>query len=150
MTDCVATTPLAIASDHNLLMKMNLKWKLKNNVMVPAKVKNSYANLRRLPQFSDDTTTAVNNLTTNHILQNYTLDPALGLQNYSIFSAAVSNSIKLNMSQHAFRLSDMYTAQQEQYLYHICDDIDSLVADKQAKLAWAKINKLTGRKCRSN
>ena len=78
MTDCVATTPLAIASDHNLLMKMNLKWMLmKNNVMVPAKVKNSYANLRRLPQFSDHTTTAVNNLMTNHILQNYTLDPAL-------------------------------------------------------------------------
>ncbi len=41
------------------------------------------------------------------MLQNYTLDPALGLQNYSLFSAAVSNSIKLNMSQLALRLSDM-------------------------------------------
>jgi hypothetical protein len=108
--------------------------------MVPAKVKNSYANLRRLPQFSDDTTTAVNNLMTNHILQNYTLDPALELQNYSLFSAAVSNSIKLNMSQLALRLSDMNTAQQEQYLQCICDNIDFLVADKQAKLAWAAIN----------
>ena len=94
VTDFVTITPLAIASDHNLL-KMKLKWKLKNNVMGPTKVKYSYANLRRLPQFSDDAITAVNHLlVTNHILQNYTLEPALGLQNYSLFSAAVKNSIE--------------------------------------------------------
>ena len=87
MTDFETTTPLAIASDHNLL-KMKLKWKLKNNVMVPTKVKYSYAKLRRLPQFYDDAITAVNHLlVTNHILQNYTLEPALELQNYSLFSA---------------------------------------------------------------
>jgi hypothetical protein len=34
----------------------------------------------------------------DHILQNYSLDPAaLGLENYSRFSAAIMNSIQLNL-----------------------------------------------------
>ena len=75
--------------------------------MVPTKVKYSYANLRRLPQFSDDAITAVNHLlVTNHILQNYTLEPALGLQNYSLFSAAVKNSIELNLPSAAVKNSN--------------------------------------------
>ena len=97
VADCVATTPLAIASDHNLLMIKKLKWRLKNNVMLPSKPKYSYANLRRLPQFSDHVTNATNHLVTNHILQNYTFDPALGLENYSRFSAAIKNSVELNL-----------------------------------------------------
>ena len=34
---------------------------------------------------------------TDHILQNYSLNPALGLENYSRFSAAIVNNIQLNL-----------------------------------------------------
>jgi hypothetical protein len=55
------------------------------------------------------------------------------------------------MGQLALRLSGMYTtAQQEQNLHSLCDNIDTLVGDGQVKLAWAAINKLSGRKSRSN
>ena len=63
--------------------------------MLLSKPKYSYANLR--PQFSDDATNATNHLVTNHILQNYTFDPSLGLENYSRFSVAIKNSIELNL-----------------------------------------------------
>ena len=54
------------------------------------------------------------------------------------------------MSQLARQMAAMYTTQQEQYLNSICDNIESLTGDSQAKLAWTAINRLTGRKSRSN
>ena len=63
----------------------------------PSKPKYSYANLRRLPQFSDEVTNATNHLVTNHILQNCSFDPALGLQNYNRFSVAIKNSVEFNL-----------------------------------------------------
>ena len=66
--DCKITSPLLIASDHNLL-KMKKKWRLKNNVLAtPSTKRYRYANLRRLRQFSDDTITAANHMLTDHIL----------------------------------------------------------------------------------
>jgi len=50
--------------------------------------------------------------------------------------------------QLAFRMSDMYNSQRA-YLHSICTYIETLTGDNQAKLAWAAINKLTCRKCRS-
>ena len=93
--DCTALSPLSVASDHTLL-KLKLKWRLKNNVLAQSK-KHSYANLRVLPKFSDDDVNEANQRVTRHILQNYTFDPAIGLTNYSNFSAAVRNSVRLNV-----------------------------------------------------
>ena len=42
----------------------------------------------------------------------------------------------------------MYAAQQEQYLHSLCDNIDTLVGDKQVKLAWAAINNIDRLKLR--
>ena len=176
--DCATLSPISVASDHKLL-KLKFKWRLKNNVMAPSK-RHSFAGLRVFPQFSDDVVNEANQRVFHHILQNYNFDPAIGLANYGNFSEAVRNSVRLNVSCLAlFRkrqpwftypgtrsdplgvfpiippslfihMSNMYNSQREKYLHSICNDIEALTGDNQAKLAWAAINKLTCLKSRSN
>ena len=62
------------------------------------------------------------------------------------YCSAKSDANKLIMGQLALRMSDMYNSQREEYLHSICTDIEALTGDNQPKLAWAAINKLTGRK----
>ena len=66
------------------------------------------------------------------------------------FLSLRSESNQMCMSQLARQMATMYTTQQEQYLNSICDNIEFLTGDCQAKLAWTAIDRLTGRKSRSN
>eukprot|EP01036_Dinobryon_divergens_P035804 gene35804-46463_t len=149
--------------DNNLL-KMKMKWRLKNDVMATPSTKSQSPSDR----------------------SHTTHDPALGLANYSRFTSAVKNSNQLNppcippfrkrqpwmnleltqlcleysqsrvrflsaqnttnrdfMSNLARRLSEMNTVEQEQFLHSICNEIDSLTGDTQTRLP-------TGLKSRSN
>ena len=90
-TDCTVKSPLAIASDHNLL-KLKIKWKLKNNRMKATRRFN-YAILR-IKSEDDIPALEINTQITDHIIANCSIDQAQPLNvNYDCLSVAIKDSL---------------------------------------------------------